>query len=223
MVATAFPFYIKEILNFDVEQLSYIMLIIGCSMAATMVIMSNLYPIVDKYIPWLRSRQLFTFAPLCLQFFMFLLLPNVTNPVAALFVLTLLGLSASTFYAGSVCTLNYEMDPVNSRMIVSIFNSCGQLSGFFGPWLREKMTTTDLFNPEYDAVYKSRWSRFFYVSSVAPLLAMSVVYLAMVLKPSEWVLSPLLVSEKSAVVVENKAVVMADLERRDSQQIEKVD
>lgn len=44
-----------------------------------------------------------------------------------------------------------------SSFQVSIYNSCGQLSGFFGPWFREQMTTTDQFDPNYEEVYAHRW------------------------------------------------------------------
>ena len=169
MCAQCFPFYLNEILHFDIDQCSYIMLVVGITMAATNLTVSKIYPVVDKHLPWITSRQIFTFIPCILQSIGFIILPNCYSRPLAISVIVLLSMSMSTLYSGSVITINYELDPVNAAVISSVFNSCGQLSGFFAPWFRETITTTNLFDPDYYNVYRGRWAIFFYASAGLPV------------------------------------------------------
>ena len=108
-------------------------------------------------------------------------------PAGAFLVLLLSAVAASTLFSGSVYTINYEIDPANSALLVSVFNSFGQLSGFLGPILMAALTTTDPDTENFKEVYKQRWGHFFYVVSGFAGAGVFAVVIAYFLRPEEWV------------------------------------
>ena len=118
---------------------------------------------------------------------MFAVLNERHCPAGAFLVLLLSAVAASTLFSGSVYTINYEIDPANSALLVSVFNSFGQLSGFLGPILMAALTTTDPEIENFDEVYKRKWGHFFYVVSGFAGAGVFAVVIAYFLKPEEWV------------------------------------
>ena len=83
--------------------------------------------------------------------------------------------------------INYEMDPNNSALRMSIFNSVGQSAGFVSPLLMAVITATDPDTPDFDSVYRQRWAYFFYTVAGIAALGCLVIVMAYILRPSEWV------------------------------------
>ena len=149
--------------------------------------MPHIVIVVDKHISWIHSRRIFCFAPLLLQSILMVALPSIHNTYGVIAISIAMTLLNCTAFAGSIYALAYELDPANSATIVSIFNGCGQISGFVAPLLRERITSTDLLEPLYDMIYRERWNTYFYVSAVIPLIGILAVLTSQVFRKSEWV------------------------------------
>ena len=54
-------------------------------------------------------------------------------------------------------------------------------------------------------MYRGRWHSFFYASAIQPVVAGLAILLAMVVRPGEWVLSPLLVNKAKAEVYKDSS------------------
>ena len=102
-------------------------------------------------------------------------------------ILALTSIMESTLFSGSIYMINYEMDPNNSALRMSIFNSVGQSAGFVSPLLMAVITATDPDTPDYDSVYRQRWAYFFYTVAGIAALGCLVIVMAYILRPSEWV------------------------------------
>ena len=132
-------------------------------------------------------RMVFAVVPMMLQLVFLVGLSTITSINTGIFILTLSAIAASTLYSGSIYTINYEIDPKNSPLFVSIFNSFGQAAGFLGPMLMAAITTTDTDIPDYNSVYKQRWAYFFYTVAGVAAAGLLAIVGAYLVKPGEWV------------------------------------
>ena len=181
------PFYLHKVLGADTMFVSYLSVSLSILIAIATILLSCLLRKLDQIIPWLQSRMIMTLLPMALQMVFNISLTTCSTVYGGVFILTLSAIAASTLFSGSVLTLNYEMDPKNSAVLVSVFNSCGQASGFLGPLLMAAITHTDHDTPHYDSVYRRRWSYFFYAMAGSAAVGFMAIVLAYILKPSEWI------------------------------------
>ena len=71
-------------------------------------------------------------------------------------------------------------------MLISIFNSCGQLFGFLGSMLMAAITTTNVDIEDFDSVYRQKRAIFFWIAGFAGMGFLAIVK-AYVIRPDEWV------------------------------------
>ncbi|KAL5265639.1 hypothetical protein ACHWQZ_G006380 [Mnemiopsis leidyi] len=181
------PFFLKKVLGADPLIISYLNVVLTLLIAFCTMIMSYFFQRLDRILSWLMCRMVFAVVPMMLQLVFLVGLSTITSINTGIFILTLSAIAASTLYSGSIYTINYEIDPKNSPLFVSIFNSFGQAAGFLGPMLMAAITTTDPEIPDYNSVYKQRWNYFFYtVAGVAAAGCVAIVG-AYLVKPGEWV------------------------------------
>ena len=125
-----------------------------------------------------------------------------------LLVLTMV--SFGTQFSGSIMTVNYELDPDNSALIVGIMNSIGQATGFINPLLMAAITGIDKEMEDYEEVYKARWSYFYLLNTGLCVLASLAVVGAYFVRPSGWQKHPSLQGrgDKGAEIIVNKAALV---------------
>ena len=140
-----------------------------------------------QFLPWIKCRMLFMLLPMFLQIFFLILFPFVTSTNGVIVVMACTAIASSTLFSGSVITVNYELDPHNSGMVCSVFNSFGQTSGFLGPLLVSWITTTDPDIEDYEEVYKRRWNYYFFMLSGFAGVGVMAVVVAYLVWPNEWV------------------------------------
>ena len=180
-------FFLKKVLGADPLLISYLNVILTLLIAVCTIFMSYLFQRLDRILPWLICRMIFAVVPMILQIVFLVALSTITSINSGIFILTLSAVAASTLYSGSIYTINYEMDPENSPVFVSIFNSFGQAAGFLGPMLMAAITTTNPDIPDYKSVYKQRWAYFFYTVAGVAAAGFVAIVGAYLIRPSEWV------------------------------------
>ena len=181
------PFFLKKVLGADPLLISYLNVILTLLIAVFTIVMSYLFQRLDRILPWLVCRMIFAVVPMILQIVFLVALSTITSINSGIFILTLSAVAASTLYSGSIYTINYEIDPENSPVFVSIFNSFGQAAGFLGPMLMAAITTTNPDIPDYKSVYKQRWAYFFYTVAGVAAAGFVAIVGAYLIRPSEWV------------------------------------
>ena len=77
-------------------------------------------PLIDKRIPWLPCRLGFLLIPMFLRGVTITVLPFTKTLPASVAVLAVNPLFISTIFAGSMMTISYEIDPVNSPVAVGL-------------------------------------------------------------------------------------------------------
>ena len=184
------PFYLDQVFHLSTQILSRSTMTFGCMMELSMITLSKVFQTVDKRVSWIRSRMMFTLTPMVLQVIIFLTIPSVKSVIIFIVLVSIKALSFGAVCNGSYFTVNYDMDPLNSTRMLSIFNSCTQIPGFFAPLFMSFMTETDSVTPNYDQVLKSRWGTYFYVLTCAPVMAIIAIIGSYILRPSEWRLHP---------------------------------
>ena len=123
------PIFLKEIIKMETTDISIVYLMAGLFiMFGTLASTQILVRIVDRMsISWLRRRQFTAFGPLSLLMLLLIILPSIESP-AAVSILTVLMISCfSNMFAGNLFTISYEIDPLNSSTMISIWNSFAQV------------------------------------------------------------------------------------------------
>lgn len=181
------PFFLNKVLGAEPLLISYLNISLCLLIAISTVAFSFLLLKVDQVLTWIQSRMVFTLVPMVLQIVFHIALSTCVTVPGSVFILLLSAVAASTLFSGSVYTINYEIDPENSAILVSVYNSFGQLSGFLGPILMVALTTTNPDIEDYDLVYRQKWSYFFYVVSGVAGIGFLAIVMAYLLKPDEWI------------------------------------
>lgn len=152
------PFYLSEVLKIRNEVISLILLTFGIVLVAGTFGATRFVAAIDsiKRLSWVQKRQITAFGPFLIQTLLIILIPNVDSKPVAVTLLVIMALCNCNMFVGSIFSICYEIDPINSSTVVSILNGCGQLSGFVAPALREYITTTDKMDPNYDEVFRQR-------------------------------------------------------------------
>ena len=142
---------------------------------------------VDKVLPWLKCRLIFCLTPPILISAGNALLPFLNDTRATLAVLLLDSLARSTAFSGSIYTINYELDPVNAPLILGLFNTFGQLSGFLNPLTMTQMTgALDKTRPDYKEQLKYRWDTFFFINAGVEFGAVVAIVISVIVGRKEW-------------------------------------
>ena len=194
------PFYLYNVLGAEPMFISYLCISLAILIAVSTIAFSFLLRTLDEMLPWLPCRMIFTLVPMALQIVFMISLTACSTVFGGVFILTLSAIAASTLFSGSINTLNYEMDPTNSAVLISVYNSCGQAAGFLGPMLMVGITATDPGTPHH--VYKAKWDTFFYVMAGFAGVAIVAIVAAYFLRPSEWVKKERKILEASSEVLE---------------------
>ena len=181
------PFYLHSVLEADMLFVSYVCVSLAILIAFSTIAFSFLLRLLDRLLPWLQCRMVLTLVPMVLQIVFSIALTKCDTVYGGVFVLSLSAVAASTLFSGSINTLNYEIDPKNSAVLISVYNSCGQMAGFLGPVLMATITATHPDTPNYHSVYRERWAYFFYTMAGFAAAGFMAVVLAYSLKPDEWI------------------------------------
>ena len=179
------PFFLNKILKAEPHLISCLNTLLSLLIAVSMLILSMVTRAVDRRLPWLHSRLIFTLIPMILQIALYLSLSICADIYSAIAVLIISVICISTWYAGSIGTLNYEIDPENSPLVVSVYNSAGQIPGFVGPLLMTAFTSV---GPDAgEDVVRKGWAKYFYCVAGMSGLAVVAILMALAVKPDEWV------------------------------------
>ena len=111
--------------------------------------------------------MIFTLVPMILQIVFSIGLSACTSVTGGTFMLVLSAIAALNLSSGSIYTINYEIDPKNSAVLISIFSSCGQLFGFLGSMLMAAIKTTNVDIEDFESVYRQKWAIFFWIAGFA--------------------------------------------------------
>ena len=206
---TTIPIYLDKVHNMSTELLSWSTMVFGLTIGSSMIILSKVFQTVDKKITWIKSRMIFTLTPFVNAIIVFLVLPSIDSVWVIISLLLFMAIGLGTLFSGSIITVNFEIDPVNSSRVNSIINSFAQIPGFVWPLIQVVITETDTNTPNYDEVLRAKWNTYFYLLSCAPILAIIVIVGSYLLRPSEWKLHPSL--DKSNVVINPIAEEGAEL------------
>ena len=186
-ILNVIPFYLNEVLDADPLLIAYLNTALCILMAVGSAVFSALYQTLDRYITWLQCRMIFTVLPLICQIIFAVGMSYINTITGGIVILALCSIATSTNFSGGIVTVNYELDPPNSALLQSIWNSFGQVSAFVGPLMMAAITHVDPETPDRAAVYKHRWSVFFdVVAGFAALSALSIL-VAYFIKKDEWV------------------------------------
>ena len=180
------PFYLNDIFKATTTFLSYNQLAMGIVASVSTYGFALILPKLDKRMSWLKCRMMFLLVPMLVRTLFFIVLPHVPNLAAAVAILVVKMISYATTFSGSIVTANYEMDPVNSAMVLGMFNSFGQSCGFLSPMVMAWMTTTDKKQQNYTDVLHQRWSYYFYLNAGLGLVAVAGTVTALSVRPGEW-------------------------------------
>lgn len=188
-IMNVLPFYLNTVLKADPLFIGFLYIPL-CSLRAVCTIgFSVLYQKIDniKLLTWLECRMFFTVFPMALQaiFAIGLVYSNSVEGVTTILSLSIL--AGCTYFSGGLLTVNYEMDPANSPLRLSVINSFGQISGFVGPILMEAITYTPQDTVDYEQVYRQRWERFFWIVAGFPAMGAVAVVVAYFVRKEEWV------------------------------------
>merc|ERR1712176_265181 len=157
------PFYLNEVLGAEALLIAYLNTALFILIAVSTLVFSVMYQKLDTVVTWLECRMMFTVLPMIGQICFAIGLSFSNSIAGGIIILTLCAIGSSTMFTGGLVTINYELDPPNSALTLSIWNSFGQMAGFVGPLLMAAITNTPPETPNYAAVYKQKWSMFFYV------------------------------------------------------------
>ncbi|KAL5250072.1 hypothetical protein ACHWQZ_G015967 [Mnemiopsis leidyi] len=196
------PFYLHSVLGADTLFVSYICVSLAILIALSTIAFSFLLRLLDRLLPWLQCRMLLTLVPMVFQIVFSIALTKCDTVYGGVFVLALSAVAASTLFSGSINTLNYEIDPDNSAVFISVYNSFGQMAGFLGPALMATITSTDPDTPNYQSVYRERWNFFFYTVAGCAAAGCVAVVLAYCLNPGEWINREKMRQKREQVYVE---------------------
>ena len=192
---TTFPFYLDQVYKVPTKVLYWSPKCFGIIIGISMIIISKIFHAVDARISWIKSRMIFTIVPYIVHAVGYLIIPSIRS-LPLFFTVSFIKIFVSgTMYSGSLMTVNYDIDPINSARVMSVFNSIGQLPGFLGPLYLVFMTQTDPKTPNYDQVLLWRWNRYFYTLICMPILAIICLLLSYLWRPHEWQLHPTLEAE----------------------------
>ncbi|XP_063677121.1 sialin-like isoform X1 [Bolinopsis microptera] len=186
-ILSVMPFYLNEITGADPQLISYLNISLTLLIALCTIAFSYVVQILDTLCSWLVCRMMCTLIPMLSYIIFFIALSYHLSFIGATIILISTSIMASTLFGGSVFMINYEMDPKNSAVRMSIFNSVGQAAGFICPLLMAAITTTDRDHPNYASVYRQKWSYFFYTVAGFAAAGCLVIMLAYILSPDEWV------------------------------------
>ena len=136
---------------------------------------------------WLKCRMLFCLLPPFVISIGNLIVPSFDSSAGALVVLLLDSLARSTAFSGSIYTINYELDPLNAPVILGVFNTFGQISGFLNPLTMIELTgTLDKEAPDYPKLIRSRWDTFFYINAAVEFGAVLAIIMSVSFRRKEW-------------------------------------
>ena len=186
-ILSVVPFFLKKVIKADPLIISYLNVSLTALIAVCTLIMSYFFQTLDKILSWLTCRMIFAVVPMILQMVFLVGLSTIHTITTGIFILSLSAIAGSTLFSGSIYTINYEIDPKNSPLLISVFNSCGQIAGFVGPIMMAAITTTDPEILDYDSVYRQRWAYFFYAVAGIAASGFLAIVLAYLIKPDEWV------------------------------------
>ena len=186
-ILSVVPFFLKKVIKADPLVISYLNVSLTALIAVCTLIMSFIFQTLDKILSWLTCRMIFAVVPMILQMVFLVGLSKIHTITTGIFILSLSAIAGSTLFSGSIYTINYEIDPENSPLLISVFNSCGQIAGFIGPIMMAAITTTDPEILDYDSVYRQRWAYFFYAVAGIAASGFLAIVLAYLIKPDEWV------------------------------------
>ena len=193
---TGTPFYLNEILGASATDVSYIQLGGGLLCSMTTGVFMILLPLVDRKISWLKRSIAFLILPQFIRIVGYFVLPHVPNLTDAVVMITMTWATWGTAFSGSIVTINYEIDPANSSIILGLFNGCGTLGGFLCPLVRAWLTTIDPNIPDYQSLFKKRWSTFIHLNGGASIIIIAVIFLAVLLSRKEWIRDPSMATEQ---------------------------
>lgn len=213
---TGTPFYLNEILGVSATDVSYIQLIGGLGCSLTTGFFMILLPIVDRNVPWLKRSVAFLLLPQLIRIVGYFLLPHIPSIPGAVAVIIITWATWGTAFSGSIVTINYEIDPANSSIILGLFNGCGTLGGFLCPLVRAWMTSIKEDTPGYKEKFKNMWTNFIYLNGSLSVIIIAVILLAVAVRRNEWVKHPSMATEQDAKrneglyldVIENKQADM---------------
>ena len=186
-ILSVMPFYLNEITGADPQLISYLNISLTLLMALCTIAFSYVVQILDTLCSWLVCRMMCTLIPMFSYIIFFIALSYHLSFIGGTIILISTSIMASTLFNGSVFMINYEMDPTNSAVRMSIFNSVGQAAGFICPLLMAAITKTDRDHPNYASIYRQKWSYFFYTVAGFAAAGCLVIVLAYILCPDEWV------------------------------------
>ena len=183
------PFYLNTVLGANPLFVGYLYLPLCGLRAVATVAYSVLYQKIDsaKLLTWLECRMLFAAFPMSLQAIFIAAIPFSNSVEGVTAIVALCTLASSTIFSGGIYTTNYEIDPANSALRLSLINSFGQMAGFVGPILMAVITYTAPDTQDYDLVYSERWKKFFWVIVVFPVMGFSAVIGSYLVRRKEWV------------------------------------
>lgn len=195
-IVTNTPFYLSEVLGASTTFVSYIQLFggFGCSIITIITVM--LLPRMDKKVVWLKSRLSLLIIPQIVRLVGFCVFPQIKSLPGAVATLLITWGSYGTAFSGSIVTINYEIDPEQSSIILGIFNGFGVLGGFISPLVRAWMTSATksiIDNDNYQNWKK--WSQFYYLNGGASIIITIVIVIAVINNSNEWQIHPSLVTE----------------------------
>ena len=181
------PFYLNQVLGASPLLIASLNTFLCILIAVCTIVFSVLYQKLDKVMSWDECRMILTVLPMVCQIIFAIGMSFSNTVTGGVIILSFCAIASSTYFSGGLVTLNYELDPDNSALKCSIFNSFGQMAGFVGPLLMAAITNTPPDTPNYAEVYKQRWSFFFFVVAGIAAVSSLVIVLAYFLKRDEWV------------------------------------
>lgn len=181
------PFYLNKVLGAEPLLIAYLNTALCILIAVCTLLFSALYQKLDDLITWLECRMLFTILPMIFQVIFAIGMQYIDTITGGVTLLAFCAIGSSTMFTGGIVTINYELDPPNSSLTLSVWNSFGQMAGFVGPLLMAAITTISKDTPNYDEVYKESWTQFFYVVAGVALAASLAVVSAYFIKRDEWI------------------------------------
>ena len=165
-------------LGLDHHTISYILVASVILLIVSTLTMSAVLPKLQKH-SWIKSRMLMTLGPVLVHVTAFVALSTVDNLWAGLALLGVITIASSTLFSGSVHTLNFELDPVNSPFISTITNN--NLPGFIAPLLMSMLTRGDT-----DSSPRERWAGYFYLNAGFAVMGGAAIIAAYLARPQDW-------------------------------------
>jgi hypothetical protein len=186
-ILNVIPFYLNEVLKADPLLIAYVNAALFVLIVLSTLTFSAMYQKLDKVLTWLECRMIFTLIPMISQIIFAIGISYINSVTGCVIILAFCAIGSSTLFTGGLVTINYELDPPNSALTLSIWNSFAQMAGFVGPILKTGITNIPPDTPDYAAVFKQRWSMFFYVVAGVAAFSATAIVLAYVLKRDEWI------------------------------------